>query len=48
MKKLPLNKSLLESDEVLEIIKVHLGDFEEFSRYIKEIIQDPARFGFSD
>jgi uncharacterized protein YutE (UPF0331/DUF86 family) len=36
----------LEAGEILEIIKTSLGDFEEFSRYIKEIIQDPARFGF--
>lgn len=48
MKKLPLNKGLLESAEILEIIKGRLGDFEEFNRNIKETIQDPTRFGFPD
>jgi uncharacterized protein YutE (UPF0331/DUF86 family) len=38
----------LEAAEILEIIKAHLGDFEEFSRYIREIIKEPVRFGFPE
>jgi uncharacterized protein YutE (UPF0331/DUF86 family) len=38
----------LEAAEILEIIKAHLGDFEEFSRHIREIVQDPVRFGFPE
>lgn len=36
----------LEAAEILEIIKSHLSDFEEFSRHIQKILQNPKRFGF--
>jgi uncharacterized protein YutE (UPF0331/DUF86 family) len=38
----------LETAEILEIIRAHLEDFGTFSRHIREILQDPARFGFPD
>ena len=38
----------LEAAEILEIIKVHSDDFEEFSRHVREILQNPGRFGFPE
>jgi uncharacterized protein YutE (UPF0331/DUF86 family) len=38
----------LEAAEIFEIIKGRVGDFEEFSRYIREIMQNPGRFGFPE
>jgi len=38
----------LEAVEILDIIDVHLDDFEEFSRYIRMIMQEPVRFGFPE
>jgi uncharacterized protein YutE (UPF0331/DUF86 family) len=38
----------LEAAEIFEIINVHSDDFEEFSRYIREIMQNPGRFGFPE
>ncbi len=38
----------LDSGELLEIIKTHLEDFRRFSRHVREILRDPARFGFPE
>ncbi len=38
----------LDPAEILEIIKTHLDDFEQFSRYVREILQNPARFKFPE
>lgn len=38
----------IESGEIYEIIKLHLDDFTEFTRFIKNILKNPKKIGFPD
>lgn len=38
--------SEVSMEELYEIIQNNLGDFEEFLKYIKELLENPEKFGF--